>query len=589
MTSIGHDLRYGARSLVKNPGFTLLAAGTLALGIGVNTTIFSLVNTLLFAELPITDPDTFGLVEAVSTESNDTESPATLADFALLTEDTNVFVDTAVAVRKHFVLTGEGEPAYVQALSVSANYFELWGVGTVLGRGFADGEDRPGAPPVTVLSHGFWSRHYGEDPNVVGDEILLDGQPYTIVGILSPKMEFGFLAQIDIWVGLRVDPATAPRERNALLSVRVDPEVPFDRARDEAAAVASKLAEIYPDTHRGWTLRVQSVSEALLDEDGRSFVAILNATVGLVLLIACANVANMVMARATTRSKEVAVRIALGAGRLRLVRQLLVESFLLSAIAAGIGLLLTQGLLDLLVLITSGRHILFQMADIDGQVLAYTFAITAVTPLIFALLPSLRASRPDLGGMLKDGTRGGDGRVALGARGVLVIAQVGMALLLMVIISLLVRNLSEKRRIDLGIDHEGILSAQLALPETKYEDGAARTQFYDALIARLEATPGIRAAAAVNEIPLTGFGARRTLSVEGRPVNEETAPTAQAGESSRPEIRARPNGSLSSTKRRPSASGLEATRSERDCALKLPAGADGRGSWASSATSSIPT
>ena len=157
MTSIGHDLRYGARSLVKNPGFTLLAAGTLALGIGVNTTIFSLVNTLLFAELPITDPDTFGLVEAVSTESNDTESPATLADFALLTEDTNVFVDTAVAVRKHFVLTGEGEPAYVQALSVSANYFELWGVGTVLGRGFADGEDRPGAPPVTVLSHGFWT------------------------------------------------------------------------------------------------------------------------------------------------------------------------------------------------------------------------------------------------------------------------------------------------------------------------------------------------------------------------------------------------------------------------------------------------
>ena len=205
MTSIGHDLCYGARSLVKNPGFTLLAAGTLALGIGVNTTIFSLVNTLLFAELPITDPDTFGLVEAVSTESNDTESPATLADFALLTEDTNVFVDTAVAVRKHFVLTGEGEPAYVQALSVSANYFELWGVGTVLGRGFADGEDRPGAPPVTVLSHGFWSRHYGEDPNVVGDEILLDGQPYTIVGILSPKMEFGFLAQIDIWVGLRVE------------------------------------------------------------------------------------------------------------------------------------------------------------------------------------------------------------------------------------------------------------------------------------------------------------------------------------------------------------------------------------------------
>ncbi|TDI40638.1 MAG: FtsX-like permease family protein [Acidobacteria bacterium] len=512
-------------------------------------------------------------------ESNDTESPATLADFALLKEDSNVFVDAAVAVREYFVLTGDGEPAHVRALSVSHNYFELWGTGAVLGRGFADGEDLPGAPPVTVLNHGFWSRHYGEDPNVVGDEILLNGQPYTIIGVLSPKMGFGFLSRIDLWVGLREDPATAPRERKALISVRVDPEVPFDRARDEAAAVGAKLAEIYPETHRGWSLRVQSVSEALLGESDRHLVAILFATVGLVLLIACANVANMVMARATTRSKEVAVRVALGASRLRLVRQLLVESFLLSALAAGLGLLLTQGLLDLLVLITNGEHLLFQTADIDGQVLAYTLAITVATPLIFALLPSLRASRPDLGGMLKDGSRSGDGRVALGARGVLVVAQVGMALLMMVLIGLLVRNLSEMRRIDLGIDLEGILSAQLNLPESKYEDGAALTQFYDALIERLEATPGIRAAAAVNEIPLIGFGARRTLSVEGGPVNEETAPTAHflpvrpaisppwasrwsAGGSPKLEIRARPNPSLSSTKQRPSASGLEEARSD---------------------------
>lgn len=526
MTAFGNDLRYGARSLAKNPGFTLLAVATLALGIGVNATIFGLVNSLLFSELPIADPDTFGLVQAVSTESNDTESPTTLADFALLKKDTQVFADAAVAVREYFVLTGDGEPARARALRVSDNYFGVWGVSPVLGRGFVDGEDRPGAAPVTVLSHGFWSRRYGEDPSIVGDQILLDGQPHTIVGVQSPRMEFGFLAQIDLWVGLRADPATAPRERTALVSVRIDPEVPFERASEEAAAVATKLARIYPDTHRGWTLRVQSVSEALLDDEDRSLVAILFATVGLVLLIACANVANMMLARATTRSKEVAVRIALGAGRLRLVRQLLVEGFLLSAVAAGLGLLLAGGLLDLLVLMTSGEHVVFGMADIDGQVLAFTLAIAAIAPLVFALVPALRASRPDLGGMLKDGARAGDGRAGLGSRGVLVMAQVGMALMLMVVIGLLVRNLREMRQIDLGFDHERVLSAQLDLPETKYESAAARTQFYDALIERLNATPGIRAAAAVSENPLTGFGARRTLSVEGAAANAETAPTA---------------------------------------------------------------
>jgi putative ABC transport system permease protein len=503
MSALFQDFRYGLRTLRKTPTFTILAVGTLSLGIAVNATLFSLVNILLFDELPIRDPDSF------------TFKSQTLTGVAAFLEDS-------------FVLTGDNEPCRVAAFRVSDNFHDVWGIDLVAGRGFRPGEDRPGSDPVTILSHGFWKRQFGSDPGVVGRTLRLDGTPYTVIGVLSPKMEIYDIARIDLWVPLDVNARTAARdERRTFVTARFADGVSVSEAREEVRIIGSRLAQDHPDTHDGWSFRVSPTSEELISEEDSALLLVSGLSVSLVLLIACANVANMLLAQGISRSKEVAVRLAMGADRLRLLRQFLTEGFLLSAAAAVLGLFFTRGLLDTLVLVTAESQWLYRTAAIDGNVLLFTLGVSALTPFVFGLLPSLRASRPDLTLALKEGGRTGSGRLAFRWRGLLVGAQIAMALILMVVTGLLVRTVIELRTMNLGFQPEGLLAARVDLPQSKYPTADAQRRFLEELVSRTEETAGVRAAAVISQHPLEFPGGQRSFIIQGTdPDGTHQRPTA---------------------------------------------------------------
>lgn len=511
---IRRDFRDSFRTLIQSKSFTVIAVSTLALGIGVNTTIFSVVNALLFSELPVTDTDRFVFVWATNERAGENRTALSLPEVAELREAASSFEGISVGHDESFILTGERETSRVTGFRVSDNLFPLWGVGTVLGRGFEKGEDRPGAAPVAVLSDGFWKRHFGEDPEIVGSSIRLDGEAYTIVGVLSPKMEFGDLAAIDVWVPLRADLAAARRDdRRAFTQARLKPGVSLAEASEECKTIAARLEREHPESE-GWSFRLSPVSEEILSSDDNAMMWALIVSVAFVLWIACVNVANMLMARATARTREVAVRLALGSGRFRLVRQLLTEGFLLSVAACGLGLVLSRVLLRLF-FVTSDQNWVYGKAVVDSRVLLFTLGISFLTPFLFALLPSLRASRPNLIESLKEGGRAGAGRSILRSRGILMAGQVAMALMLMLVTGLLIRSEIELKTANLGFEPQGVLSLGIDLPRAKYSTDDDVRSFYRELVERSLSTPGVADAAVVDPVPLSERGGRRNLRVQG--------------------------------------------------------------------------
>jgi putative ABC transport system permease protein len=516
---IMRDVRDSFRTLVKSKSFTVIAVSTLALGIGVNTTIFSVVNALLFSELPVTDADRFVFLWATNERAGENRTALSFPEVADLRGAASSFEGISVGREDSFILTGEREPSRVAGFRVSDNLFPLWGVGTIVGRGFENGEDRPGAAPVAVLSDGFWKRHFGEDPKVVGSTIRLDGEAYTVVGVLSPKMEFGDLSAIDVWVPLRMELAAARRDdRRAFTQARLKPGVSLAEATEECAAIAARLEKDHPESE-GWGFRVSPVSKEIMSEDDNAMMWVLIVSVAFVLWIACVNVANMLMARSTARTREVAIRLALGSGRLRLVRQFLTEGFLLSVAACGLGLLLSRVLLRLFYVI-SDQNWIYGKAVVDSRVLLFTLGISFLTPFLFALLPSLRASRPNLIESLKEGGRAGAGRRTLRSRGLLMAGQVAMALALMLVTGLLIRSEIELKTANLGFEAERVLSLGLDLPRAKYSDDEQLRNFLRELVQRTLATPGVRNAAVVDPVPLSERGGRRNLRVQGLSTDE---------------------------------------------------------------------
>jgi predicted permease len=523
------ELRHALRSLGKTPVFTVLAVLTLGLGIAVTTTMFSLTSTLLFSELPVTDPDSLVFVWGRNERASENRSLLSLPEVAELRAEVASFESVGMAVEESFQLTSVPEPRRVVAFRVTDNFFDVWGVGTILGRSFLPGEDRPGAQPTVLLSHGFWERDLGSDPKVVGATLDLDGKPHLVVGVVSQKMEFGDLSRIDLWVPTGREMATAKRdERLAFTQARLRAGVSASEAQKECELLASRLQEAHPESH-GWSFRVSSVTDEILNQDDRSIVVVLSITVGFVLFIACANVANMLMARTASRSREIAVRLALGARRSAILRHFLIEALLLSLGSAMFGLVLARGLLDLLVLITSGEQWIYRAASIDHRVLAFTLTIAAITPVFFAFLPSLSASRPDLIGSLKEGARAGTGRRAFRSRGLLVTAQIAMALSIMVVTGLLARHIAEIKSARLGFEPEGLLSVAPELPEAKYPSGSEAKVFYQHLLEGARATPGVVEGALVSPVPLASSGQRLNFRVEGRsvaPTESEESPSA---------------------------------------------------------------
>ena len=527
METIRQDLRYGLRALWKSPGFAIVSTLTLALAIGVNTSIFSLVSVIVFADLPMQESETVHVVRGVNAELEIDQGSMSPADYMDLVERSRSFESLSALTEGQWVLTGLDQPIRVTGLQFTVGLTESWKLPPVLGRSFAEGEDRWGAAPVAMLTHGFWQEQYGGRTDVLGETISLDGQEHTIVGVTHPKLEFASFARAQVITPLVLNRSEPNRSgRYLFVSGRIAAGVTDEMATEEVRQIGMDLAEEHPAQNRGWGLWSAPVMDSLINDEGNMILLLLQLTVGMVILIACANVANMLLARSTARAKEIAVRSALGAGRTRLIRQLLTESMVISLAAAGLGLGIAYALNESLIWISAGTEDVFLMSELDGKVLAFTLLVSLAAPLAFGLFPALRASSSGPAAALRDGRSGDGGRSSKRARGVLVAAQVSLALTLMIVATLLTRTVVNLQTRPLGFVVDDLLTVQLNLPDNRYEEPDSRLQFFESARAEMRGVPGVGAVELTNVIPAAGFGSRRSLTIEGREEAEgRAAPT----------------------------------------------------------------
>ncbi len=523
METLLQDLRYGIRGMRRSPAFAVVSTITLALAIGVNTAIFSMVNVVLFADLPMEHPETTTIFRSANQQLGVERGASTLRDYLAYRDNNESFAELAGWRANQWILTGGDEPLRVDGYSASPNFMRAWEIGPVAGRAFLEEEDQPGAPKVAILSHGFWTRHLGARLDVVGSTLRLDGIEHTVVGIMSPKLEFANLAEVEVWVPLTIDRTDESiDERTLFVTGRLMPGVTADQADRDIAAIGAGIAEELPAQYGGWETRVDLARANLLDANAERIMLLLTMAVGFVLLIACANVANMLLARGTARGREIAVRSALGAVRIRLVRQMLTESFVIAAAASVIGLVLSRGLMKALIWISDGQEGFFALATLDTNVLLFTLIVTIVTPLAFGLLPAMSASRADVSGALKEGTSRSGGRKGNRARGFLVTAQVSLALMLMVAASLAARSVIALRQRELGFDATGLLTMRVVLPEAKYGESENRLQFFNQMMQRVEGLPAVERVALSSSRPLVEPFSLRSFDIEGQPTLDDT-------------------------------------------------------------------
>jgi predicted permease len=516
--TLWQDVRFGARTLVKNPGFTVVAVVALALGIGANSAIFSVVNTVLLRPLPYKEPEKLVMVWERGNADEFPINSTSAANFMDWREQNQVFEGLAVMGRASFNLTGGGEPLRVDGRRVSANLFQLLGVEPQIGRAFLPDEDAAGASPVVVLSHGLWQRRFGSDPGVVGKPLTLNGRSYTVVGVMSPQFEFPS-RQDELWVPIAFGPQEAANRGNNSYEVvgRMKPGVGLERAQSEMNTIASRLKQQYPDVVKSNASVVVSLHEQVVGDIKPALLVLLGA-VGFVLLVACANVANLLLARAAVRRKEIALRVALGAGRLRLTRQFLTESVLLAALGGAVGLLLSFWGVNLLKAFIPENIAAVKAIAVDARVLVFTLLVSLLTGLIFGLVPVTQASKLDLNEILKEGGRdSASGKGGNRARSLLVVAEVAVSLILLVGAGLLINSFIRLRNVDSGFRADNLLTMSVVLPQQKYPDHARRSAFFGELTSRVGALPGVRSAAVTNWIPLTMQGDTFGVSVEGRP------------------------------------------------------------------------
>jgi putative ABC transport system permease protein len=522
------DLRFGMRMLLKHPGFTLIAVLTLALGIGANTAIFSVVNALMLRPLPFPDPERLVWVEEVS-RTNAVDSPDG-RHFIDWQEQSRTLEEIAQIDEETWTLTGAGEPERVACGKISARFFPMLGVQLLAkGRNFTAAEDRPGGDRVAIISHSLWQRRYGGDQEIIGKAITLNDASYTVIGLLPANFQVFY--PYEVWMPLALDieeeRASGRTSYNATVA-RLKPGVTLEQARGELDMLLQRYRTARPGERQRLVdsrARLTPLQEHLLGDTRRPLLVLLGA-VGLVLLIACANVANLLLARAGTRQKELAIRAALGAGRFRLARQMLTEYLLLAIGGGAAGLLLAYWLTRLLGSLNStdaiGEMARVATITIDRRVLGFTLLISLLTGLLFGLLPALQLSRPDLNVSLKEGGRSSGPR-GRGLRSALMVSEVALAIVLLVGAGLLIRSFAKLLNVDPGYRAENLLTARISLPP-RYRDNSQRVEFYERLLQRLTALPGVAAAGATSHLPLTGYNLGSTLRVEGRSPEEGEKP-----------------------------------------------------------------
>ena len=521
MPSFLQDIRYGLRNAITNPGFTLVVVLTLGLGIGANTAIFSVVDTIMLRPLPYPEPDRLVTVWADFTErGGPLREWSNYPDLYDMAQETEIFEALGIWGEWGPTLTGIGDAEILIGAQFSAGMFSsVLRVPPALGRGVLADDDEPGAPSVVLLSHGFWSRAFGEDPDVVGTSISLSGNPYTVIGVMPAGFLPPFVPTADLWRPMRQSLTNNFCGRgNACMRsfARLQPDVTVDAARARTDAVAARLEQEYARTNTGVGIALFP-AHADLVRQSRTALWVLLGAVGFVLLIACVNVANLLLARTTARQSELAVRAALGAERTRLTRQLFTENAVLAGLGGALGIAVAVvGTNSLVALAPAGTPRIGEVA-VDLRILTFAAAITILSTVLFGLLPALRASRTDLQGVLKAGGRGQRGSSG-NVRNGLIVGQVAVALVLLVGSGLLVRSLKALNAVDLGFEPEGVVALQLGLPGTSYPDREATTAFFRTLEERLGAVPGVVSVGAVNSLPLGGNDGDTGFLLEGRPV-----------------------------------------------------------------------
>ena len=534
MSTLLHDLRYGLRMLAKNPGFTAVAVLTLALGIGASTAVFSVVNTVLLKPLPYADPDRLITVESMNTHGALVHNNLSYPDFFDFRAHNHVFDHLVTFRDTNAVLTGVGQPQQLDAEMATWDLFAALGIMPQLGRGFLQSEEAAGTH-VVVLSHALWQRQFGGDPGIVGRTITLDRKPYTVVGVAPAEFVFPVNEpDIQLWTTIAADreappgdqPITEQRGARLLDALgHLKPGVSVEQARADLDVIAEALAKQYPDTNtNNRRALVRPALETLVGES-RTPLLILLGAVGLVLLIACANIANLLLARTTAREHEIAVRAAMGASGVRVVRQLLTESLLLAILGGTAGVVLAEYALRF-VLPLGGQSIpRLAQASIDGRVLGFSLLLAFLASLLFGMAPALQASKIDLAGSLKEQTRGGTDRHDR-LRGALVIAQVTLGLVLVSGAGLLMASFLHLQKSDLGLKPDHLLTYWFSLPEPQY-NAAQEVAFYDQLLERIRALPGVQSAAGEWPLPLGGDSATVTFNIEERPAPQPSRPSAR--------------------------------------------------------------
>jgi putative ABC transport system permease protein len=517
------DLRYAGRMFFKNPGFTVVAIIALALGIGANTAIFSLVNGVLLRPLPFPNSDRIVYFEGKNPAAGITDSNISYLDFTDWAQQTDLFASTAAYWTGNADLSGDGaEPEAVPRAGVTTGFFSVLGAQPFLGRAFVAEDDKPasfngGRGTVAIISHGLWKRRFGSDPTIVGRVVQMKSRPLTVIGVMPPGFEYP--EQTQIWVNSAVNLSEEPRDNRAWSAIaRLNPGIDLKQAQTRVSAINAQLDKQFHETNKGWDVSLWTLHERLVREVKPSLLALLGA-VGLVLLIACANVANLLLARSAARQKEIAIRAAMGASRTRVLRQMLTESILLSAIGGIAGLVLSIWLTDLLMSMLPEGAPRLEQIGIDYRVLTFALGVSALTGILFGIVPALQASKLDVTSALKQGGRSGEGHRRTSARSLLLIGEVALSLMLLAGAGLLIKSFLRLQEVRPGFNAHNVLVANLALPYPKYRYEQFE-EFFRQLKERLEAAPGVQAAGGSMTLPLnaSGYAIGRGFIPEGRPL-----------------------------------------------------------------------
>jgi len=527
MTTFLHDIRYGFRMLLKHKGFTAVAIIALALGIGANTAIFSLVNGVLLRPLPFPDAERIIYLEGKNPPAGINESNISFLDFTDWSQQTDLFASTAAYWTGNAQFGANGaEPERVPRAGVTAGFFSVLGVQPVLGRTFVREDDKGWPQTVAIISHGLWKRRFGSDPAIVGKQVQMSSRLLTIIGVMPAGFEYP--EQTQVWVTTAVNLRDEPRDNRVWSAIaRLNNGIDLKQAQTRLSAINAQLGQQFHETNKGWDVSVSTLHERLVREVKPSLLALLGA-VGFVLLIACANVANLLLARSAARQKEIAIRAAMGASRMRVLRQMLTESVLLSAIGGVAGLVLSIWLTDLLMPMLSEGAPRLEQIGIDYRVLTFAFGVSALTGILFGIVPALQASKLDVTSALKEGGRSGEGHRRTSARALLLIGEVALSLMLLVGAGLLIKSFLRLQEVRPGFNANHVLIANLSLQGPKYRDDQPCVEFFRQLIERLEVVPGVQAAGGSVNLPLnpSGYGIGRGFIPEGRPLTVDEAKDA---------------------------------------------------------------